>query len=144
MNDMGRKKKSRGSTSAYFRDLFNEHPDWLQLTDNDQIYEHWKATHDGKEMPKNIKQTMSTVKSRMRNPKKGKKRGRPGRKPKAAVAAAPPAPPRTAIREIEALERQIDDCLSTARAINVENIMDVIAPLRRARNNIVLMFDKRS
>jgi hypothetical protein len=43
---------------------------------------------------------------------------------------------RTPTRQLEALEEQIDDCLSAAKALDREGLGDVIGLLRRARNQV--------
>ncbi len=146
------KKSQEENKSAYFRQLFTQHPDWLDLTENTQIIEQWKQDHNGAEMPTNVKQVMASIKSNLRKERRG---GKPapkkrGRKPRGQAAATTPpvrtapAKPREAVHSIERLEEMIDNCLVTARGLNVEKLDKVIKHLRLARNGIVLMFDNES
>ena len=54
-----------------------------------------------------------------------------------AVARAAPVLRPTGARGLEALEIQIDDCLSYAKNLDRDGLADIIAWLRRARNTVV-------
>jgi hypothetical protein len=85
------------------------------------------------------------VKAGLQNAKSAlRSRGRKRRARKAAGAAAgaamspkQPAAARRARQPLEALEEQIDDCLTAARALDREGLETVIHLLRRARNEVV-------
>jgi hypothetical protein len=128
-------KKAKGeSLSARFKQLFTEHPDWLDLEKNDLLFEHWRQA-TGAAMDKRTRGVMANVKSRLRQSLRGG-RVRPGRKPGAASRAS--------VAELERLELMIDGCLARARELEAVNIEDVIKHLRLARNAIVLMFGNRA
>ncbi len=123
------------SVMNYFRQLFQENPRWLRERSNDKVIERWLQDHpDQAEMPKNVRNTLANVKSSMR--KRGRKLKR------AADGAAPPAVPaapdgagtraRGQDRGLEALELQIDECLTLARTLDRGGLEDVIRLLRRA------------
>jgi hypothetical protein len=134
-------KKAKGeSLSARFKQLFTEHPDWLDLEKNDPIFDHWRQA-TGAAMDKRTRGVMANVKSRLRQKLRGG-RGRPGRKPgrKPGTLAAS----RASVAELERLELMIDGCLARARELEAAKIEDVTKHLRLARNAIVLMFGNRA
>lgn len=132
-------RRNGESVSAYFKKVFAEHPDWLALDTTEPIRSQWKQER-GQDMDKKTSQIMANVKSRLRR-KPGGKGGKPG--PKKGARKPDAVSPKQSIPDLERLEVMIDNCLSTARALNVQNIDLVVGPLRQARNNIVLMFTSR-
>jgi len=130
-------KKAKGeSLSARFKQLFTEHPDWLDLEKNDPIFEHWRQA-TGAAMDKRTRGVMANVKSRLRQKQRGgRPRHKPGRRPGSASRAS--------VAELERLELMIDGCLARARELEAANIEDVTKHLRLARNAIVLMFGNRA
>ena|SRR5262249_55624945 len=140
------KKANKGpSVSSYFKDVFKEHPEWLKLDNNDALRARWKEDHNGEDMPLKVAGIMSNVKSKLRLGKGRRRRGRkPGPKPKVQGAPVAAVAPRAAVSQLERLELMIDDCLSAARSMNVQNIEGVVKSLRNARNGIVMMFDRKS
>lgn len=150
---MAKKSQSGENKTAYFKQLFEENPEWLKLTSNKDVYDRWKADHNGEEMSQNDKATMANVKSVLRKKegiqvKKAKKGGRKkasasasASTSKAPKATAPSTTRRIGVGDAEKLEHVIDDALSLARTMNVDGIDTIIKHLRKARNNIVLMFD---
>ena len=137
---MARKISTSGTISSWFYKVFGEHKDWLKLDNNKPIRDLWKQEH-GSDMPPNVANVMTNVKGKLRGSRRGRRKGgKPGPKPKTELAAAPARTPKAALAELVRLEGRIDDCLATARAMNVENIQDVIHSLRNARNGIVRMF----
>ena len=86
-----------------------------------------------------MRQNLSNIKSVLRN----KRRRKRGGKPKTTVAAgavvmmdvATAVPPRRA--KLEALEENIDDCLTMAKNLDRDGLDSVIKVLRRARNEVV-------
>jgi hypothetical protein len=126
-------KRRRGNRSAYYRQLFTDHPDWLAGTTNMPVVEQWQKDHPGKEMSQRDKQAMANVKSNMRSAGHGgKKRGR--RLLRKLTAAGQ----RTGNSTLVGLEMMIDDCLSLARQMDPTGLEHVIKSLRRARNDVVL------
>src|ERR1700736_6658304 len=119
------KKKSAGgvSISAYFKEIFVERPDLLDTRSNEELYARWLGDNPGhKEVPLNIKQGLSNIKSTLRN--KPKKRGRPSKR----LAASNGVVTKTAhvsAAVLEKLEFNIDECLMLARSAHSEALADV-------------------
>jgi hypothetical protein len=135
---MARPKKvemSDGETvSGYFRRIFAENPKLLKTRSNEEILNRWLTDHpDYKQVPTNIKQNLSNVKSVLRS--WGRRRGR---KPQGGQEAVAPAKSARAVsRGLEHLEEYIDDCLWQAKSLDVEGLEEVVQLLRRARNAVV-------
>jgi hypothetical protein len=135
----GQSPTTGDTVAGYFRKVFEENPQWLHSRSNDQMFSRWLLDHPGEtEVPERIRQNLSNVKSVLRK-KARKKRGRPKKdsQPIAAVASAPIAAPRKAMRGLDSLEEEIDECLTLARSLDREGLADVIGLLRRARNGVV-------
>ncbi len=98
----------------------------------------WLADHpDHEEVPEKIKNNLANVKSVLRK-KQRKQGGRPKADQTEAVAVVSAvARPKPAPKGLEALEEQIDDCLTFAKQLDREGLSDVIGLLRRARNTVV-------
>jgi hypothetical protein len=129
------------SVSGYFRKVFEEYPKLLDSRSNAELLERWLRDHPGeKEVPERVRQNLANIKSVLRK----NRRKKPGRK-KAARPADAPAPttpavatvPRKGLKGLEALEEQIDECLTMARGLDREGLADVILMLRKARNAVV-------
>jgi hypothetical protein len=133
----GRKASQGGETVAgYFRKIFNENPKLLKGRSNEELLKRWLADHPGlTEVPQTVKYNLANVKSVLRK-KLRKRGGRPKADQTGAVAAVVTVP-KVAARGLEALEEQIDDCLSSAKRLDREGLADVIGLLRRARNVVV-------
>lgn len=141
------RKRRKNSMRGYFREQFEQHPDWLDLADNSNIINQWIADHGGKEMPPKVKKSMATCKSSLRHAARsasgsgsgnGRKKG--GRKKTLAVASAAP---RSAVAGLEHLDEMIGTCLDTARGLYVVGIEPVLKHLRVAQAHIVLLFDDK-
>jgi hypothetical protein len=133
----GRKSDQGGETvSGYFRRIFKENPKLLKGRSNEELLKRWLADHPGhKEVPQTVKNNLANVKSVLRK-KLRKKGGRPkSEQPVAVVSEA--AKLKVAPRSLEALEAEIDECLSFAKRLDREGLADVIGLLRRARNAVV-------
>jgi hypothetical protein len=125
------------TTAAYFRRVFQENPHLLSTTSNDELLTRWLSDHPGeKEVPPNVKKHMGNVKSILRH--KGRKEVA---KPKTVEhdralpsVSTPLKLTRIAPKGLEALEEQIDDCLTVAKHMDREGLDDVIRLLRNARN----------
>ena len=134
----GRKSGQGGeSISGYFRKIFEAHPKLLKGRSNEELLRRWLADHPGQtEVPQTVKNNLANVKSVLR--KKLRKGGRPKVEQTGAVAVAVEvSKPKIATRSLEALEEQIDECLSFAKRLDREGLEDVIGLLRRARNAVV-------
>ncbi len=137
-DNKGTKGRNGESISAYFKRIFHERPDLLKSRSNDEILQRWRDDHGEQEVPKNVHQGLSNVKSLLRKKKKGRK-GRRG-----AKAAAEPANgtqvmkvSRVSKASLERLEEQIDECLAHAKGLDRDELESVINHLRRARNEVV-------
>jgi hypothetical protein len=132
------KAKEKESLSAYFRRQFETHRDWLEAGTNADVIEQWKRDNSGAEYTKKIGQTLANIKSQLRKKHGLIKRRRRRRRTAEAVAEAPPVKrPRTPVAILERLEGLIDECLSYARAQNIDGFDEVINHLRYARNGVV-------
>jgi hypothetical protein len=120
--------------SGYIRRLFGENPKWLAARSNDEILARWLKDHPGEtEVPERVKKNLSNVKSLLRQAQ-GKKPGKPKQE---SQPAGPTAAPRSAVRGLETLEEQLDECLTLAKNLDREALSSVINLLRRARNEVV-------
>ena len=128
------------SPSGYFRRLFTENPKLLEGRSNDEILRRWLADHPGESaVPDRIKGILANVKSIMRKTLR-KKPGRRAKEEKAvkAILVVEITPPtKVAAKTLEALEEQIDECMTVAKNLDPEGLAEVVAVLRRARNTVV-------
>jgi hypothetical protein len=136
-----RKGTSDESMRGYFRDQFERHPEWLELTNNSEVLDQWKRDHNAQEVPANVRQSMSSIKSRMRS-ERGMGRMRRKRRKKRGAQAVASTPIKSIVKDVEKLELMIDECLSIARSLESRKLKPVIKHLRLARAHIVLMFDE--
>ena len=123
------------SLSSYFHKIFAENPRWVRSRSNKALLKRWLADHPGEtEMPPRVKASLFNVKSLLR-----RKRQRRRRTEDAAAAAPERASmSRSAVRDLQGLEENIDECLILARSIDRVSLETVINHLRRARNEVVL------
>ncbi len=126
---MARRKRRRSGISTYFRQVFTEHPEWLNEKSNDPILAKYRADKGlppDADVDRRIKSGLANLKSNLRKMGRGKGRAR-------AVAAA------TAARsnKLEALEEMIDDCLTLAKTLDRVALENIIHLLRKARNQVV-------
>jgi hypothetical protein len=130
---MARKRKGE-SKNAYFRRLFESHPDWLRSKSNDAVVAQWLADHPGKEMTRQDKQSMANAKSFLRRRKGGGGRGR-----RKILAQALGANNAAYLKgsDLEQLELLIDESLALARRLDPHGLDVTIRSLRRARNEVV-------
>jgi len=139
-----RAKQARGgngeSHTGYFRRVFTENPKLLEGSSNQEVLNRWLTDHAGeKEVPGKVKAILSNIKSVMRK----KLRKKPGRRPKeekmaeATQMAVVTSPRRVAARSLEVLEETIDECMTLAKNLDPEGLVEVLAALRRARNQVV-------
>jgi hypothetical protein len=135
---VAKKKTAAGpeeSVSGYFKQIFKERPDLLNSGSNTALFERWLQDHpDEKEVPNRVKNILSNVKSIVR-----RKRRKKSRKMKTAELPTLIAPQASTLPlvKLEALEEQIDDCLTAAKRLDREGLADIISLLRRARNGVV-------
>jgi hypothetical protein len=121
----------------YFRRVYADHPQWVDLRSNELIDQRWLRDHPGyEEVPFNWQAARTNVKTELR--KKKKSRNHKVRTPiEEPAAAAPKLPPRA----LYELEEKIDLCLMLAKQLNRDALVDVIDQLRKARNLIIRMGD---
>lgn len=129
-------RRRKSSLSAYFRQVFNDHPEWLKEKSNDLILEQYRQDK-GKnpEAPISIKvrNNLSNIKSVLRKEKgMGAYAGR-----KARALAKTNSLGGSMIQRLEDLEEQIDECMIKAIAISAETMESVIKLLRKARREVV-------
>jgi hypothetical protein len=133
------KAKEKESLSGYFRRQFEDHRDWLEAGTNTDVIAQWQQDNPSESYTKKIGQTLANVKSQLRKKhglirRRKRRRGQPAA---TAAALAPAKRPRTPIAVLERLEGLIDQCLSYARAQEIDGFEEVIKHLRHARNSVV-------
>jgi hypothetical protein len=139
---MPRAKTNEESVSGYFRRLFEENLEWLDLGTNDEVVARWEKDHPNQTMTDNIKASMSNAKSIMRK-KHGKVKRRKGGRRKGSVAQVATATEHRGVKTrslrnvLERLEAMVDECLHLARQQENEELASVIHTLRLARNKVV-------
>jgi hypothetical protein len=133
---MAKKAGGQGeSIGGYFRKLFTENPKLLRTRSNSYVLGRWLEDHPGyREIPLNVKQNMANVKSVMR-----KKRRRRRALADQKLVAQGMQVKRIPSKGLEALEEQIDDCLTQAKNLDRESLAHVINHLRTARNQVVFI-----
>src|SRR5437762_1995278 len=125
------KKKAAGANgqdgaetiSGYFRRVFAENPSWLNTRSNEQLFTRWLQDHPGEtEVPEKVRQNLSNIKSVLRKQLRIKAGKRKGSRPTEAapVTSTPTAGPRRSVRGLDALEEQIDECLTLAKNLDRE------------------------
>ena len=123
------------SVSGYFKQIFKERPDLLNSGSNTALFERWLQDHPGeKNVPDRVKSILSNVKSIVR--RKRRKKSRKEKAPELPTLVAPQALT-VPLTKLEALEEQIDNCLTFAKRLDREGLADIVSLLRRARNGVV-------
>jgi hypothetical protein len=136
-DNKGSKSRDGESISAYFKRIFQERPDLLKSRSNDEILQRWRDDHGEKDVPKNVHQGLSNVKSILRKKKKGRKGSRKAKAAAAANGVQESKVSRISKTHLERLEEQIDECLAFAKGLDRAELESVINHLRRARNEVV-------
>src|SRR5438874_104360 len=112
---MAKQKTEQPSKSSYWRNLFTQDPKLVKIRSNSKLREQWERDHPGQKFDESWSQSLSNVKSMLRN--KHKKGGRP----KAEAADGQSEGPSAAdLRQaaLERLEGAVDQCLWTARQMD--------------------------
>ena len=142
-NEDGRSKSGDApddNISAYWRDFYSTRPDLLEVRSNEEAIAHWRAEHGNAEVPPSVINGLTNVKSMVRKEsgiKPKKKRGRPKKKKATAVAAAPVARVvKVPTKVLEALEDQIDKCLTLIH--NQDALGKIVQVLKQARRLTIL------
>ena len=129
-----RTKRRKNTTSAYFRRLLTEHPEWLKGKSNDIIlnqYREDKGKNPDAPISVKVRNILSNIKSVVR--KELGLGAYAGRKARALAKTAPSG----LTQRLEDLEEQIDECMVKAIAISAETMESVIRMLRKARREVV-------
>src|SRR5438045_2805856 len=119
------------SISSYFRKVFEENPKLLKTRSNQELMDRWLEDHPGEtEVPKNVRQNLSNVKSVLR--KKSRKGGRPKKsdqavQPTDTAVTATASTVRKPSKGLDLLEEQIDECLSMAKHLDRDGLANVIS-----------------
>src|SRR5687767_11802184 len=135
-------KAAEMSTRGYFRMQYQKHPEWLQETNNDKIYEQWRKDNPDKEITDSIKGNQANLKSTMRQAAGlgGRRQKRRGKRSAEAVAVVGMNRPtmRISAAALENLETMLDGCLALARQHEASGLEAVVKHLRLARNGVVV------
>jgi hypothetical protein len=134
------------STQGSFKRVLKANRQWLEGRSNDAILKKWEEDHPGEKLSNSVKSGLQNAKSMLRS----KKRKRARRAAEADLAQAVRTDSAQGIRParakpaghnrrhpLEALEEQIDECLTVAKMMDREGLQNVIAHLRQARNEVV-------
>jgi hypothetical protein len=136
----GAENGPEGETVAgYFRAFFKENPQLLWERSNEEPFNCWLRDHPGhNEVPQHVKTGLQNIKSALRQ-KSHKKKAKKQTQSNEPAQARPsqPAPQRTSARGLNALEDQIDECLTSAKNLDREGLREVIGLLREARDRVV-------
>jgi hypothetical protein len=133
---MAKPGRRRKSTSAYFKAIFEQHPELLHGTSNQQLIEQWRTDHpnrSAKEL-RRVKARLANLKSQLR---KQEREGKAGTAVATRQPAARATPAGSYAGNLEDLEVAIDDCLTRAKVLDPVRLEDVIKHLRQARNIVV-------
>jgi hypothetical protein len=128
------------SIQGYFKRILKENPRLLKGRSNEELLKRWREDHKGQEVSNSVKAGLQNAKSSLRS-KRRKRRAAKQDNGQAEVAAVRPlakvAKPAKPSHKLEALEEQIDDCLSLAKHLDREGLGEIICLLRHARNKVV-------
>jgi hypothetical protein len=138
---MAKKAEPKGnaqgeSIQGYFKRILRENPKLLKGRSNEELLRGWQEDHKGQEPTTSVKAGLQNAKSALRS-KRRKRRAVKQEDGQQQVATHPLAKPAKTAHKLEALEEQIDDCLSLAKHLDREGLEDVIKLLRHARNKVV-------
>jgi hypothetical protein len=142
---MAEAKSRPTSTRAYFRKLFEEHPEWLNASDNAAIRKRFLADR-GREMSRREGYSMANIKSQLRKMREQQSSISTTQEPANHADHEPPVPSRRGRRRgalsLESLELMLDECLFAVRKMNDDNLASVIKHLRKARNAVSALLDE--
>jgi hypothetical protein len=127
------------SIRGYFNRILRENPKLLKGRSNAELLKRWQDDHKSPdEIPHSVKVGLQNAKSALRS---GRRMRRARRDAQAARGGTPQAEPAAGRlkQPLEALEEQIDDCITAAKVLDREGLEHVIALLRHARNEVVWM-----
>jgi hypothetical protein len=126
------------SMQGYFKRILKEDPKLLKGRSNEELLNRWKEDHPGQEITNSVKAGLQNAKSALRS-KRRRRKAAPavGQSAQEATKPAKVASDGHKTHKLEALEEQIDDCLSHAKHLDREGLGEVIRLLHRARNEVV-------
>lgn len=136
---MPRSKGQKEFRSTWFRTYFESNLNNLNKS-NAEIRSAWEGAHPGETWTRDHAQTMASVKFALRKkkPAAGKKKSK-----SPEVQDTPVKATRSTLSagSLENLEEAIDECLTTARAMQDRDseMLAVVKHLRVARNQVVLI-----
>ena len=138
---MANKTKSPSENiQGYFRVIFQENPKLLKKRSNEQLYERWLKDHPGeKEVPVNVRQSLSNLKSILRHRRKVRRQLKNADSSSLTNGTHPPIESfKASDRGLLHLEGQIDEALAFAKHLDAAGLDDIIRLLRTARNRIIV------
>jgi hypothetical protein len=130
--------ESGESVAGYFREIFKQNPKLLKVKSNEEVLNRWLTDHPGHSaVPKNVKGSLSNIKSVLRSKKRRKAAKQAGGTPatgldQKSMGTVPSGP-----SDLEKLEHQIDECMMAASLLDRKSLASVIHHLRLARNEVV-------
>lgn len=130
---MAKRSKKGESISGFFRQVFQENPEWLGVKSNDAVLAKYREAHGmaaDADVGQKVKQNLANLKSLLR------KQEREAGQPVKVVKAKKPALG-DMIASLEALEEAIEECRTQAKNLDREGLTMAINHLRQARNEVV-------
>jgi hypothetical protein len=130
-----RTRKRKNTTSAYFRRILTDKPEWLREKSNDLILDQYrrdKGKNPDAPISIKVRNILSNIKSVIR-----KELGMGAYAGRKARALAKTTPSGGLTQRLEDLEEQIDECMVKAISISAEIMESVIRLLRKARREVV-------
>jgi hypothetical protein len=142
-----RRQGSKNSNTTFFRKLFTSYPQLLEQRDNTEIINFWKQENPGQEFTNSIRGLLSNLKCVLRK-QDGMARatarsadishqstnGNGAMKVRRNIMQQRQSAKSVAV--LEALEVQIDQCLTLIAANNCKDLQDVETQLRVARRQL--------
>ncbi len=151
---------SHFSKSGIFREYFRKHPELLEHSSNQKIYEMFALDHPDTPLTNELKNVCANVKSQERKRRRTEMLLANGRLPydirlgnrfTPMVYVTPPpddangtsSPSMGRSQRLEWLEDQIDMCIAVAKQLDRESLDEVIRVLRKARALLSAEFDAK-
>jgi hypothetical protein len=126
------------SIQGYFKRILKENPKLLKGRSNEELLKRWSDDHGGQQPSNSVRVGLQNAKSSLRSKRRKRRAAKTENgQPQAAAATHPLAKPAKTAHKLEALEEQIDDCLSMAKHLDRDGLGEIIKLLRHARNKVV-------
>jgi hypothetical protein len=138
---MARSKEQPENLTAYFRQLYQQNPEWLRVKSSQSLLDQYLRDHPGQEITQQIKtavQNAKTAEKAKQGIRVNKKRGRPRKETVAVELDDDAVMVDISDPELEQLELLLDKCLTSARAMDERKMKKVISFLRAARKEVIL------